>query len=149
MRLRGARDVAGQGGCGQRHLPPWPGRVFRFTISAGGDMLTITTTPDHHRREGSPGPGPAASPGQNHRGQAATRSGRPGHPPATDGGRRADVDEFYRILDQLAASWAGHGACVSAPAVPAARRRACTSSTRTARTALTAAAGWCASAPTR
>ena len=46
---------------------------------------------------------------------------------------------FYRILDRLAARLAGHGACVTTPTVPAARRRASISSTKTARTARTAA----------
>jgi hypothetical protein len=39
------KTVAGSGIC-----RPWPGRAFRFTISAAGDTLTITTTADHRHR---------------------------------------------------------------------------------------------------
>jgi len=93
------KTVAASGIC-----RPWPGRAFRFTISAAGDTLTITATADHRRPEGSPAPGPGSQPrparpaDRRQPGQA-----RPGHLPAAGGGRRADAEEFYRILDQLAA----------------------------------------------
>ena len=129
---------------------PWPGRAFRFTISAAGDMLTITATADYYHHEGSPGPGQAASPRQRDR--------RTGGNPVRPGlvlrpSRAAAAGQTSMSSTGSWISWppgcTGHGACMSAPAVRAARRRACTSSTRTARTALTAAAGWCASVPTR
>jgi len=83
---------------------PWPGHAFRFTISAAGDMLTITAAANYYHREGSPGPGAGSQPTPA-RPEDGRQSGpaRPGHLPVTDGCRRADVDEFYRILDQLAA----------------------------------------------
>ena len=97
------KAVAADGICRQ-----WPGRVFRFTISTSGDVLTITATPDHHRREGGPAPRPGSQPGpappQDRRQPGPAR---PGHPRATGGGRRADADEFYWILDQLAARLGG------------------------------------------
>jgi hypothetical protein len=74
------KAVAASGICRQ-----WPGRVFRFTINTSGDVLTIRAMADHHCREGGPAP----------------------RPPAAGGGRRADADEFYRILDQLAARLGG------------------------------------------
>jgi hypothetical protein len=97
------KTVAGSGIC-----LPWPGRAFRFTISAAGDTLTITTTADHRRREGSPGSGADGRSGPA-RPEDGWRSGPggPGHPPAAGGGRRADAGEFYRILDQLAARLGG------------------------------------------
>jgi len=94
--------VAGSGFC-----RPWPGRAFRFTISAAGDTLTITVTADH-RREGSPGSGTGSRPVPGHP-EDGRRSGpaRPGHRPAAGSGRRADAGEFYRILDRLAAGLGG------------------------------------------
>jgi hypothetical protein len=86
------KTVAASGICRQ-----WPGRAFRFTISTDGDVLTITATADHHRPEGGPAPGPPSQPGP----------ARPGNPPATGGSHSLDTDEFYRILDQLAARLGG------------------------------------------
>jgi hypothetical protein len=87
---------------------PWPGRAFRFTISASGDMLTITATADHHREEGGPAPGAGSQPRPT-RPQDRRQPGpaRPGHPPATGSGHRADAGEFYQILDLLAARLGG------------------------------------------
>jgi hypothetical protein len=97
------KTVAGSGIC-----LPWPGRAFRFTISATGDTLTITAIADHRHREGSQGPGAGSQPGP-----ASPEDRRPsgpagtGYPPAAGGGRRADAGEFYRILDLLAARLGG------------------------------------------
>ena len=52
------KTVAASGTC-----RPWPGRAFRFTISASGDMLTFTATADPRRPEGGPAPGPGNQPG--------------------------------------------------------------------------------------
>jgi len=87
---------------------PWPGRAFRFTVSAAGDMLTITAAADHRRLEGGPAPGPGSQP-RPARPDDRRQPGpaRPGHLPVADDGRRADAGEFYRILDQLAAGMGG------------------------------------------
>jgi hypothetical protein len=97
------KTLAASGICRQ-----WPGRAFRFTINAGGDVLTITATADHHREECGPASGAGSKPRQA-RPQARRQPGpaRPGHPPVTGGGRRADADEFYRILDLLAVRLGG------------------------------------------
>jgi hypothetical protein len=97
------KTVAGSGIC-----LPWPGRAFRFTISAAGDTLTITTAADHRHREDSPESGDDGRSGPA-RPEDGRRSGPagPGHPPAAGSGRRADAGEFYRILDQLAARLGG------------------------------------------
>jgi hypothetical protein len=99
--------VAASGICQQ-----WPGRAFRFTISVGGDVLTITATADHHRPEGHPVPGPGrqprpARPEDRRQPVRQHQPAGPGRPPATGGGRQSDAGEFYRILDQLAARMGG------------------------------------------
>ena len=112
------QEVAGASGAHARSLGntvaasgicrPWPGRAFRFTVSAAGDMLTIAATADHRRPEGGPAPGPGSQP-RPARPADGRRPGpaRPGHLPAAGGGRRADAGEFYRILDLLAARLGG------------------------------------------
>jgi hypothetical protein len=89
----------------------WPGRAFRFTIRAGGDVLTITAIADHHRRE-DPETGPGSQPGParpEDRRQPARQHqpSRPGNPPTAGGDRQSGAGEFYRILDQLAARLGG------------------------------------------
>jgi hypothetical protein len=96
------KTVAASGICER-----WPERTFRFTIGAGGDVLTITTAADHQTRPGGPTarpreqahrvhahdvlqPGRRAAPGQRSR----TRG--------TAGDRQADTDEFYMVLGDLA-----------------------------------------------
>jgi hypothetical protein len=79
--------VAASGICGQ-----WPDRVFLFTISTAGDLLTITPTA---RSQDSRPSGPRLEPAGN------------SHPRSTSGDRKSDADEFYRILNQLAARIGG------------------------------------------
>jgi hypothetical protein len=101
------KTVAASGICRK-----WPERVFRFTIGTGGDALTITATRDHHRREARPAPrsggqsGPARPQDRRQPVPQAEPTGRH-RAPGRGGDRRSDADEFYRILDQLAAKLAG------------------------------------------
>ena len=87
----------------------WPERVFRFTIDASGDVLTITTAEDPRRREASPAPRPGSQPAPAQwqgkrqsvpRAEPTERHGASG----TGSDRQSDIDEFYRILDQLSAT---------------------------------------------
>ena len=101
------KTVAASALCGQ-----WPERVFRFTIGAGGDVLTITTAEDHRRRVTSPAPRPGGQPALAQR-QEKRRSvpqtepiGR-GVASGMGSDRQSDIDEFYRILDQLSATMDG------------------------------------------
>jgi hypothetical protein len=101
------KTVAASGICGQ-----WPERAFRFTIGTGGDVLTITATGDHNRREAGPTPRPGG-----HSRPARPQERRQPVPQAEPTGRdrapgmgdhlRSETSEFYRILDQLAARLGG------------------------------------------
>ena len=96
------RTVEASGICHQ-----WPQHAFRFTITPGGDLLTVTIAGDH-RREAPPAPGSVSQPRAGRppvRPQPAWRA-EPGgreHPRGMAGGRGSDVDRFYQILDELAA----------------------------------------------
>jgi hypothetical protein len=86
-----ARIVASNGICEQ-----WPDRTIRFAISSGGDELTISATASPSARV-APGPVPVPP--------------TEPMPPRTFGGmpreRKADMDAFYSILDELAAKVGG------------------------------------------
>lgn len=94
------RTVAASGICRQ-----WPERVFRFTINAGGDALAITAPAGH--LSGQPA-GPGRRP--QDRWQPVPQNGSAGRnraPGLGEGNRQSDIDEFYRILDQLTARLGG------------------------------------------
>jgi hypothetical protein len=91
------RAIAASGMCAA-----WPGSVFRFTIGAAGDVLTITMVRDGSGQQaGRAGPRGAAGAGQaSHAGSAtgnASAGDRCGHVPEW-----AAADRFYRMLSQLA-----------------------------------------------
>ena len=95
------KTVAASALCG-----PWPERVFRFTIDASGDVLTITRAEEHRRREASPAPQSGARPApaqRQEKSQSISRAEPTGGGVASgmDSDRQSDIDEFYRILDQL------------------------------------------------
>ncbi len=101
------KTVAASALCG-----PWPERVFRFTIDASGDVLTITRAEEHRRREASPAPQSGAQPApaqRQEKSQSISRAEPTGGGVASgmDSDRQSDIDEFYRILDQLAATMSG------------------------------------------
>ena len=87
----------------------WPERTFRFTIGADGDVLAITATGADHQRQpdravrsgGQPGPGRP-----RHGRQPVPRAEHLGRD-REDGRHQSDIDEFYRILDRLAAKLGG------------------------------------------
>ncbi len=94
------RAVAASGMCAA-----WPGSVFRFTIAAAGDVLTITTVQDGS----GPSAGTAAVPPGRARPRGAAGAGEPGHADsvtenASAGDRGGHVpdgvtaDRFYRML---------------------------------------------------
>jgi hypothetical protein len=125
----------------------WPGRAFRFTISADGSMLTITATADQHRPQGRlasvPDSQPRPTPPQNRRQPA-----RHGNLPATDG-RGSDSGEFYRILDLLAARLGGPrrlGECTGSSGCPA---QGLYFFYEDGENRADGSPRWCASAPTR
>jgi hypothetical protein len=91
------RAIAASGMCAA-----WPGSVFRFTIGAAGDVLTITMVRDGSGQQaGRAGPRGAAGAGQaGHAGSVtgdASAGDRCGHVPD-----REAADRFYRMLSQLA-----------------------------------------------
>jgi hypothetical protein len=101
------KTLAASSICGQ-----WPERAFRFTIGTGGDVLTITATGDHHRRDARPTlrPGGHLRPARPHeRWQPVPQAEPTGRDRAPGMGDdlRSDADEFYRIMDQLAARLGG------------------------------------------
>ncbi len=101
------KTVAASGICGQ-----WPERAFRFTIGAGGDVLTITATGDHHRREARPAPRPGgrSGPARPPEGRLPVPQAEPAERDrvaGAGGDRGSDAGEFYRILEQLAARLGG------------------------------------------
>ncbi len=101
------KTVAASGICGQ-----WPERAFQFTIGPGGDVLTIAATGDHHRREARPAPtsGGHSGPARPQESRRPVPQAEPtGHDrvPGAGGDRGSDADEFYRILEQLAARLGG------------------------------------------
>jgi len=101
------KTVAASGICGQ-----WPERAFRFTIGPGGDVLTITATGDHHRREARPAPtsgGQSRSAWPQESRQPVPQAEPTGrdHARGAGGDRGSDASEFYRILEQLAARLGG------------------------------------------
>ena len=101
------KTVAASALCGQ-----WPERVFRFTIDASGDVLTITRAEEHRRREASPAPQSGAQPApaqRQEKSQSISRAEptRRGGASGMDSDRQSDIDEFYRILDQLSATMSG------------------------------------------
>jgi hypothetical protein len=101
------KTVAASALCGQ-----WPERAFRFTIDASGDVLTITTAEDHRRREASPAPRSGGQPPpaqRQEKSQSIPRAEPTGRGGASGMGsdRQSDIDEFYRILDQLSATMGG------------------------------------------
>jgi hypothetical protein len=98
------KTVAASGICER-----WPDLTFRFTIGADGGMLNITTANAARRQQGTPtaethrrddlSPTAGARPPQP--GAKATPSRRR-HASGGTGDRRADTDEFYWLLDDLA-----------------------------------------------
>ena len=101
------KTVAASALCGQ-----WPERVFRFTIGASGDVLTIATAEEHRRREASPAPQSGGQPApaqRQEKSQSIPRAEPTGHGVASGTGsdRQSDIDEFYGILDQLSATMSG------------------------------------------
>jgi hypothetical protein len=94
------KTVARSGACER-----WPGNTFRFTMSADGGVLTITTAkeartwPAETRRQHHLVPDHESQPSQSaERAKSSPRSYAPGRA----GDRQADTDEFYRLLDDLA-----------------------------------------------
>ena len=97
--------VADSGICGQ-----WPERTFRFTIGAAGNVLTVTATADHHWQPRPPSrPGGQAGPARpQQRREPVPRGEHAGRDRADGiGDHRSDADEFYQILDRLAARLGG------------------------------------------
>jgi hypothetical protein len=135
------RTVAASGIC-----VPWPQDTFRLTVSTAGDTVTVTaagpasqaasTTPHRqpHRAPVTPAgelpPAPAV---------------RTGPAPAQVMAGRAGPEEFYRLLTGLAGGARRLRDCRAGDCP----RAGSTSSSRTARSAATAAAAWCGSARTR
>jgi hypothetical protein len=94
------RTVAASGICRQ-----WPERVFRFTINATGDALVITAPAGHLSGQST---GPSRRP--QDRWQPVPQNGSAGSdraPGLGEDSRQSDIDEFYRILDQLTARLGG------------------------------------------
>jgi hypothetical protein len=97
------KTVEANGVCQQ-----WPQHAFRFTVATDGDVLTIVIA-DQHRQRTHPAPRQSGQPrtGQpSEKPQSAPRAGR-GRPPRKADGRGSDADEFYRIMDELAARLSG------------------------------------------
>jgi hypothetical protein len=97
------KTVAASGVCER-----WPDRTFRFTISADGGRLTITTAKKARTRQSvrtaekgllDLSQAPGAQPLQP---VAEVTPSRPRHASGGIGDRKADTDEFYRLLDDLA-----------------------------------------------
>jgi hypothetical protein len=101
------KTIAASGICEQ-----WPERPFRFAVGPGGDVLTITAIADHYRQVALPVPGssgqPRPAPPLERRQPVPRPESAGGDPaPGRGGGRGSDADDFYRILDQLAARLGG------------------------------------------
>lgn len=140
------RAVAATGICAT-----WPERTFRFTIGATG-VLSITTADRRARPRPAAAGGITDASGDRIVGLIAktTSQAHNLHADSSAGKRAADTDRFYLLLCE---SWrvapADRACCVTAPARRTGHVTVCTSSSRTARSARTAAAGWSASALTR
>jgi hypothetical protein len=100
------KTVAASGICQQ-----WPQHAFRFTVTADGGMLTIVIA-DERRRRAHPAPKPRKKPrtgqppGKRQPARRAERARR-GRRPGIADDCRSDADEFYQILDDLAARLGG------------------------------------------
>ena len=122
---------------------PWPQDAFRLTVSTVGDLITIagpasqaaSTTP--HRQ---PHRAPVAPAGELPPAPAV----RTGPAPARVMAGRAGSEEFYRLLAGLAGGARRLQDCRPGDCP----RAGSTSSSKTARSATTAAAAWCGSART-
>jgi hypothetical protein len=94
------KTVAGSGICER-----WPDNTFRFTISADGRVLTITTAeesrtwPAKMYSQHDLAPGAEAQPLQSAR---RATSSRRSYTSGQADDRQADTDEFYLLLDDLA-----------------------------------------------
>jgi hypothetical protein len=97
------KTVAASGICER-----WPDRIFRFTISADGSTLTITTAKEAHTRQSVPTADtrlldlPQAPEAQPLQPVAEVAPSHPSYVSDGAGDRKADTDEFYRLLDDLA-----------------------------------------------
>lgn len=94
--------VAGSDVCGQ-----WLALTFRFTIGTAGDVLTITAAGRHRERPGRLRPERGQQSGlgrqlEDRNAAPLAASARRDRVPGRVGVPQADVDEFYRILGQLA-----------------------------------------------
>ena len=88
----------------------WPDTTFRFTISADGAVLTVSTArqaralPAETHGQHDLAPSPAAHPLQP---VPRATSSRHSYASGGTGDRRADTDEFYLLLDDLAGRLGG------------------------------------------